>query len=380
MAQSGNIKSRPLAELLQSYSLSRKSGTLRILTHEHSYQLSIFKGVLVAVSTSEPARKIGQYLISRGFLDEASLRDALEEQEVLGNRRLGEILAAHGVLSPQQMDQALRQRAEEIVADLFLLEEGAYHFDDRAVFPEELVELDIDLDSLVLEGLRRKEEWARLRRILGGDGMRIRACPRETAAGPDRRTAFQEWLLELLETDTSIGEVVIRSRRSAFEVYLELHRLLQAGRLEVVTSRASRRASPEVLDLKQFEEAVRAFARARDYIRAWRHLRGLQSQLVDPPWLGELRAWLEKDEADFLEQRYSEQSVPTLAVDMAQIRREELDPKEGFLLSRLGEGMNLKTLCQVMPLAKVEILRLLHSLERRGIVRTLSGASPRRTC
>lgn len=380
MAQSGNIKSRPLAELLQSYSLSRKSGTLRILTHEHSYQLSIFKGVLVAASTSEPARKIGQYLISRGFLDEASLRDALEEQEVLGKRRLGEILAARGVLSPQQMDQALRQRAEEIVADLFLLEEGAFHFDDRAVFPEELVELDIDLDSLVLDGLRRKEEWVRLRRILGGDGVRVRVCPREAAAGPDRRTAFQDWLLKMLETDVSIGEVIIRSRRSAFEVYLELHRLLQAGRLEVVTGRESRRASPEVLDLKQLEQEVRAFARARDYMRAWQRLRGLQSQLVDPPWLGELRAWLEKDEADFLEQRYSEQSVPALAVDMAQIRREELDPKEGFLLSRLGEGMNLKTLCQVMPLAKGEILRLLHSLERRGIVRTVSGVSPRRTC
>ena len=92
--------------MLQSYSLSRKSGTLRILTHDHSYQLNIFKGALVAVSTSEPARKIGQYLISRGFLDETSLRDALEEQDVLGNRRLGEILAVHGVLSPQQMDQA----------------------------------------------------------------------------------------------------------------------------------------------------------------------------------------------------------------------------------------------------------------------------------
>jgi DNA-binding IclR family transcriptional regulator len=36
--------------------------------------------------------------------------------------------------------------------------------------------------------------------------------------------------------------------------------------------------------------------------------------------------------------------------------------------------MNLKTLCQVMPLAKVEILRLLHSLERRGIVRLVSEA------
>jgi hypothetical protein len=109
-------------------------------------------------------------------------------------------------------------------------------------------------------------------------------------------------------------------------------------------------------------------------MRAWEHLRGLQSQLADPPWLGALRAWLEKDENEFLRQRYSEQAVPFLAVDMKQIRREELDPREGFLLSRMGEGMNLKTLCQVMPLAKVEILRLLHSLERRGIVRLVSEA------
>ena len=135
-----------------------------------------------------------------------------------------------------------------------------------------------------------------------------------------------------------------------------------------------------MLDLKQLEEEIRNLARGRDYLRAWEHLRGLQSQLSDPPWLGRLRSWLEQDEREFLQQRYGELAVPALAVDMEQIRREELDPREGFLLSRMGEGMNLKTLCQVMPLAKVEILRLLHSLERRGIVRLNSEASPRRTC
>jgi hypothetical protein len=379
MVHPGNIKGRSLTELLQSYSLSRKSGSLRILTHDHTYQLYIFKGVLVAVSTSEPARKIGQYLISRGYLDEASLRDALEEQEVLGNRRLGEILATHGVLSPEQMERAVRERAEEIVADLFLLEEAVFHFDDRSVFPDELVNLDIDLDSLVLEGIRRKEEWARLQRVLGGESVRVRACP-PAAPPPGSPTEFQSWLLKLVEADMSVGEVVIRSRRSAYEVYLALYRLLEEGRLEIVTGKAGRRSSPVVLDLKQLEEEVRTLARGRDYLQAWEHLRSLQSQLSDPPWLGELRSWLEKDEDLFLNQRYSEQSVPVLAVDMAQIRREELEPREGFLLSRLGEGMNLKTLCQVMPLAKVEILRLLHSLERRGIVRLVSGASPRRTC
>ena len=77
----------------------------------------------------------------------------------------------------------------------------------------------------------------RLRRVLGGESVRVRACLPATPA-PDPPTEFQARLLQMVEADTSIGEVVIRSRRSAYDVYLALHRLLEAGRLEIVTGKA----------------------------------------------------------------------------------------------------------------------------------------------
>jgi hypothetical protein len=368
MVQSGNLKQIPLAELFQSCSISRKSGVLRILNRDFTYQLCIFKGALVGITTSEPARKIGQYLISRGYLKEGQLRVALEEQEIRGDRRLGEILQAHGVVSPEQMEKAVRQRAQEIVADLFLLEEAVFQFDDRSVFPSELIELDLNLDHLVLEGLRRREEWARIRRVLVGDGVRLRARPIEKSPS-NSLTKFQAGLLTLLKQEKTIGELVINSRRSAFEVYLELYRLLEAGRLEIVSAISARVSTPVVLDLKQLQEEIHALARGRDYARAWERLDGLRGQVSAPPWLDELQKWLEEEEAKYLQERYVDPAVPALAVNIREIRREELDPKEGFLLSRLGEGMNMKTLCQVMPLNRREIFRLLFALERRGIIR-----------
>jgi len=229
MAVSGKIKTFPLTDLFQWISLSRKSGVLRISCGDYLIQVFFRKGVLVSATSTEPSRRLGQYLLARGFLDEERLRLALTRQEQTeGERLLGDVLQQLGLLDQGQIDRALRERAAELVYDLFLLEDGVFFFEEREGIPDNLVPINLNIDSLILEGVRRKDEWERIRQLLPDDTIRLRVVPKPKApAGAP--TELRRKILSLPDRDYSIGEIGMHTRRSAFDVYFEVFRMVKDG-------------------------------------------------------------------------------------------------------------------------------------------------------
>jgi hypothetical protein len=375
MAVSGKIKTFPLTDLFQWISLSRKSGVLRISCGDYLIQVFFRKGVLVSAATSDPSRRFGQYLLARGFLDEAQLRRALDHQEKAeGERLLGEVLQQLKIMGRDRIERALRERAAELVYDLFLLEDGVFFFEEREGIPDNLVELNLNVDSLILEGVRRTDEWGRIRQVLPDDTVRVRILPGKAkfaGGAPELRGQ----ILGLAGQDRTIAEIAMHTRRSPFDVYFELYRMLGEGCLEIAAAAPPAAATAPVLDLREFEGEIRRLAQTWMFQSAWSLLRDMQGRLLDPGGLAELERWLLEQENAFLRGRFRDTDVPWMKGPLDQIRREKLTPREGFLLSRLGTGVSVKNLCQVMPLAEVEILRLLDSLERKGVISFPSGMS-----
>ena len=90
-------------------------------------------------------------------------------------------------------------------------------------------------------------------------------------------------------------------------------------------------------------------------------------------WLENTAEWVDREEKTYLLTAYTGNMVPHLVQELRSIRQELITPREGFLISRLGEGMNVKMLCQIMPLGETEILRLIHSLRSKGVIDVRPG-------
>ncbi len=376
MAVSGKIKTFPLTDLFQWISLSRKSGVLRISCGDYLIQVYFRKGVLVSATSTEPSRRFGQHLLARGFLDEKRLRLALTHQEKAeGERLLGDVLQQLGLMDREQIERALRERAAEIVYDLFLLEDGVFFFEEREGIPDNLVPINLNIDSLILEGVRRTDEWGRIRQLLPDDTIRVQVVPKPKTP-PGEPTELRRKILSLPDRDYSIGEIGMHTRRSAFDVYFEVFRLIKDGIMAIVAPAAPPAPpAPAETDTRRFEAEIRNLAKGCLYQSAWALLRDMQGKLANPDDLREMEHWLLEHENVFLRQRYHDADVPVMSGPPDKVRREKLSPREGFLLSRLGAGVTVKDLCQVMPLAEIEILRLLDSLERKGVISLTSRTS-----
>ncbi len=168
------IEEMGLGEVIQALSLNRHKGTLRIEGEEgisKFFYLSDGEIVLIRTVKSEPVR-IGELLVRAGKIDHEQLEAALTLQKET-KQRLGDALVALGHVTAQDVDQVVRSKFEEEFLDVFLLDRGHFEFifglSPESLFsPDEKLErIALNTSSLMLEAMRRVDDWQSMRRELG---------------------------------------------------------------------------------------------------------------------------------------------------------------------------------------------------------------------
>jgi outer membrane protein assembly factor BamB len=168
------IEEMGLGEVIQALSLNRHRGTLRIEGEEgisKFFYLSDGEIVLIRTVKSEPVR-IGELLVRAGKIDHEQLEAALTLQKET-RQRLGDALIALGHVTSHDVDQVVRGKFEEEFLDVFLLDRGHFEFifglSPESLFsPDEKLErIALNTSALMLEAMRRVDDWQSMRRELG---------------------------------------------------------------------------------------------------------------------------------------------------------------------------------------------------------------------
>lgn len=170
MEFSGRLKAFPIGDILQWASHDRRTGALVVRRSRRQKRVYFRDGEVVACLTDEAAESYGQHLLLGGQLSELDLIAALEHARRSG-RRLGTGLRELKVLTPEAIQETLRQYIEDSVLDLFLWSDGVFFFQAEMPPVEDLLPEPISTVGLGLEGARWMDEWARMRRILVHDDM-----------------------------------------------------------------------------------------------------------------------------------------------------------------------------------------------------------------
>ena len=111
----------------------------------------------VFARTSGQSVRTGEILVHRGYVSRDALSAALEAQRREPGRRIGQVLKGAGAAA-DQVAQAVHEGLRRILYGVLLWREGRFRFLAGERAEDNDLPLDLDLDRLILEGLRLADQ------------------------------------------------------------------------------------------------------------------------------------------------------------------------------------------------------------------------------
>lgn len=214
----GPLRELAIQDVLQMLDLAQKTGVLTVRSQRMKDEavVHLVDGELVFASRRRSMRLLGQQLLRQGKLTQRELDRALELQRQDPRQRLGAILVEMGCVEPGELHRQLRFQIEETIYDVLSWDEGYFRFEETEESPDSPVRVRID--SLLMEGARRIDEWARLEsRIPSADCVPVLAPVEGSHALLDLRP--EEWeVLAEIDGERDLRVIASELGRSAFDV------------------------------------------------------------------------------------------------------------------------------------------------------------------
>lgn len=162
MAISGDIDTMPLADLFQWIEMSRKTGCLEVKwQHEWTImekRIYFQDGEIVFASSNKQGERLGEYLISKGFISKVNFEKCLKEGKDK-NILMTDVMMTYNFISKEQLTTVLTDLAESIIYDLFCWETGTFSFTTSEI-PKPILSAEIKLkgQGIIMEAVRRLDE------------------------------------------------------------------------------------------------------------------------------------------------------------------------------------------------------------------------------
>lgn len=361
-----------LTDLLQFLAAGRKSGTLKFDQGKITKQVYFKNGMIVGSKSNDPKEYLGQVLLHYGKVDENQLKAAREVQRTSG-AKLGEVLVEQGFLTDDEVLGVLKTRTLDAIYDLFVWTEGDFEFYDDEPLPEDLLLIEVEPTNVIMEGIYRIDELARYRTLVPSDRSVLELNAGWTSSLKLGKEFRQ--VLYFVEKRMSVAEICYHMHASAFHVYGQLYTLVKEG-VARVTGELPEGSPSVVADMEDLPESVTEMV--------WSAERKLdkdpeaallivQTALQQQPNNPDAQSLLPVAEEKYIKQVYetgelSPRSVPQLLASPAELTNQQIDPQEGFVLSRINGSWDIQSILSICPFREADCLRMIKKLMERGII------------
>jgi hypothetical protein len=367
MSLTGSLHSMDFAELLQWLARGQKTGTLVIANTRVQKQVYFRKGCIIASASSDQTEHLGHFLVSHGFLGEITLAKAVEMQE--GNRMLlGKILTTIGAIGEVELEQMLRLKAEESIYEMFTWADADFQFIEDKLPAFEMVPISLDVQTLVLRGAKRLDDWNRIRERIPSKHCVPVAISHlvspEGDAGTDR-------ILGLVNDDRTIEEIALETHSSEFYVCRILWEQMRLGHLKVVRPRMTETrvevSNGDSIDAAALMGAAERFLSEKTLEMALRHMRAASDLDPDSSSIRDrVKTMKETLEKLLVEHGIVPKAVPRLSVSPEDIPNLQISAEAGFILSRIDGHYDIGTILKITPIGQLETRVVLWKLVQSG--------------
>ena len=402
MALNGHLATMPITDVLQWIATARRTGTLNVERNKVSKLIHFRQGQVVGCSSSDPPALLGQFLLSRGKIDEEQLRQALERQEVT-KENMGQILVGMGVLTEEDLRRALTAKAEETIHGLFDWDDAVFRFEENAA-PDDpyLIEVEMDVQEVLLRGMQRYDEMNRFRGVFSDEGIVLQRTDK-AAPAEVQNSRMARRIYESINGERTLAEIVLHAHASEYLVTKFLFQLHRLGHVEIKEVRAVRReeqavpeatrqdevvlvaaggsqpvaaSGPETGEVEassnpdlaaEMEVAMRLLAR-EEHEAALQVLNASYRAYPGDATLAQLVAKTERAFEQAQQHEFAPQKLPTLKVAPEALLRENLSPEASFLPSLIDGKTDIKSLLWLSPIRSVDVMRALKQMLDKGLI------------
>ena len=220
----GQLSQLPLPEILQWLRTSSSTGVLTLVAGGARKALYVKQGRVVFASSNLPNDRLGEILIREGKITVEEYEASIKA--ISKGKRQGKALVEMGALSPKDLWEGVQFQVKEIVYSIFLWEDGQFHFEESLLPEKERITVDLDIQDLILAGLRRVDAGGRVQaHYPEGDSVLERATSQVPAALED----YEVHVLKLIDGERSVLDICRESEIGDNETMKTLYGLVSTG-------------------------------------------------------------------------------------------------------------------------------------------------------
>jgi hypothetical protein len=203
----GDLGQTALPEMLYTVYLHRVPGVFECSHGDVLKRIYLRDGAVIHASSSDRQDSLGAFLrrSERITAEQYTLTDTIRASSP--ERRHGELLIEHGILSPAQLYEAIQEQIRSVVWSLFAWEAGEVSFSIGDFEEADMVRIYLPMRQVIVQGVKRAPDAKALVARLGR---------KETVFEPIWRT---EDLIEVALDEPELTLLrLVDGRRSLYEV------------------------------------------------------------------------------------------------------------------------------------------------------------------
>lgn len=361
MVLKGDLKSISLVSLLQMIEGERKSGYLAVESGRFTRRLFLSEGRILSLVSNDPHDLFGHFLISRGFITEKQLAEALGRQSQTQGL-LGGILAAMTKMSEAKIQEQLLQKLQESFYHLFLLEDAGFEFHEEAIDLSQFPSVTpLGIQSLLMEGTRRLDEYKRLKKMFPNSYQQFKVHRDKMGAELSQKGSIAK-LIDLLEAGATIDDLCMNFHTYDYTIFHYLEPLFNRGIIskgevrKPSTQEVQLKATGVLMELAQKAEAAQDWANAVEVYGDLVKLEPTNKAFVDK---------LKFVQAKFADKALSSNLKRDAVLKLnatCDFNAVKLSAQEGFVLSRVNGQWKVSEILSVVPMPEAEVLAILQRL------------------
>jgi len=258
----GDLSRIQLPDVLSFIAMIRATGKLTLRNGQLDRTIIWKDGEIVFANSNSPEHSLGQFLLRNGKINQAQYDES--KRRVTPTMRHGKVLVQMGAISPKDLWWGVKNQVLEIIYSLFIWKEGTFGFYETVEeIAMERIVLSINTSSVIMEGIRRLDETARIKEKITSLEMVFMKVPGEQ---PDPEALdMSDHEIEVynrIDGRLTIRELIGLSEMTEFEVTRILFQLVSARLIEVAPEEKSFR--PVFLDVEDSPELLKVISTYND--------------------------------------------------------------------------------------------------------------------
>ncbi|OQY29849.1 MAG: hypothetical protein B6244_02500 [Candidatus Cloacimonetes bacterium 4572_55] len=254
MALEGNLKDFGLPDIFQLISIQQKTGVLELVAPNEKASIRFQNGDIVHVASSNfgsMTSLLQHYLVIN---EKISRQDArrIEETAKSSNMRFEKALVTGRHLSSDELQDAVLHIMEETIYDLFTWQEASYSFSaGKTSYIPSFPAVAIRSDGLLMEGMRRIDEWPQIIKLIPDLNIVFDKNPEEKINindfPPDEARVYLS-----CDGQTLVKKIVGASAVGRYRTYESLTNLIRANLIIKVEKTRSKSAPKREWEIKKY--------------------------------------------------------------------------------------------------------------------------------